>query len=98
VSDPLKDAPDVAVALFEKLGQLAHGFGFEAVVNAGFNLNVNAFRQFYPTRAQAERAWDEVVAKAKGNLMDCYDSTGRKKGIYPYHQIIRVPLIDLREK
>jgi hypothetical protein len=30
--------------------------------------------------------------------MDCYDSGGyRRKGIYPYHQIIRVPHMDLRD-
>jgi hypothetical protein len=30
-------------------------------------------------------------------LMDCYDASGRKKGIYPYHQTIVMPFVDIKK-
>lgn len=91
MSDPIKDTSPQGIVLFEKLSRASDGFSAEQVIDAGLNIVVNALRQTYATRDGAELVWDEFATRAKSNLMDCYDSTGRKKGIYPYHQIIRVP-------
>jgi hypothetical protein len=95
--DPLASTPDTAIELMKKMGQAAHGFSAQDVVNAATNIVINAMRQSHATRRDAERAWDETMARGKGQLMDCYDSSGRKKGIYPYHQTIVMPFLDLKK-
>jgi hypothetical protein len=98
MSDPIKRVPSQSITLFEKLARAADGFQAEQVLDAALNIAINAVRQSRATRHEAELAWEELAAKAKGNLMDCYDSTGRKKGIYPYHQIVKVPFSDFRQQ
>lgn len=66
-------------------------------MGAAANLLVNAIRQAYPTREKAAAAYDELVSKVKGQLIDQhYDATGRKKGLFPYNQVIEVPHFDFR--
>lgn len=84
--------------LFDKIGPQLTGVPADIVADIGCNLLINALRQTKKTRAEAERAYDEVVARAKGVLMNHYDGFGRKKGIFPYDQVIEVPLINLRGK
>jgi len=96
--DPLSRSDEQAKQLFDRFGAVADGFTAEHVIVAAANVIINALRQGHPSRAGAERAWDEWMGRAKGQLMECYDSAGRKKGIYPYHQTIHVPHIDLRRK
>jgi microcystin degradation protein MlrC len=96
-SDPLASTPDKARELMQNMGQVAHGFSAQDVLNAATNIVINALRQGHSTSRSAEQAWDEMMAKAKGQLMDCYDSSGRKKGIYPYHQTIVMPFVDLKK-
>jgi hypothetical protein len=39
--------------------------------------------------AQAEMTFDEVYGRSKQLLKNHYDAEGRKKGIFPYDQVIR---------
>jgi hypothetical protein len=96
--DPIANNPDKAIELMKAMGQVAHGFSSQEVINAAANIVINAMRQSHATGHEAERAWDEIVARSKGQLMACYDSNGRKKGIYPYHQTIVMPYVDLKKK
>jgi len=75
--DPLLDNPDNARQLFQTFSQMSHGFSSLDVVNAAFNVVVNAIRQSASTRRAASEMWDELAARSKGLLMDGYDSTGR---------------------
>lgn len=96
--DPITQNPDAARELFRQLAQVCKGFPVEDVRTAALNLAVNAVRGQAPTRQQAEQIWDEFAARAKGHLMSCYDSAGRKRGIFPYTQHIVVPLIEFPDK
>lgn len=95
--DPIANNSDNAIELMKKMGQVAHGFSAQDVINAAANLVINALRQSHSNRQSAEQAWDETMARAKGQLMDCYDASGRKKGIYPYHQTIVMPFVDIKK-
>jgi hypothetical protein len=35
----------------------------------------------------------KIAAKAQHALMECYDSIGRNRGVFPYHQHVIVPLV-----
>jgi hypothetical protein len=97
--DPLKKiGPDASRELFRRLGQEANGFPADAVVDAAVNVLINALRQSNATRAQAERAFDDMFGRAKAILVDHYDMLGRKRGIFPYDQVITVPHSDFRRK
>ena len=78
-------------ALFDRFSREADGFSAEDAIGAALNVLINALRQAHARREAAGRSYDEHVARAKGMLMDHYDSTGRKKGIFPYPQRIEVP-------
>lgn len=85
-------------ALVEIAGILERaGANVGFVNNVAANLIVNGFRQAYPTRAEAERAFDELAAKTKSILMDQYTTEGRRRGVFAYDQVIQVPHVDLRQ-
>jgi len=97
--DPLlKTGPDPQRELFRRFGRAADGFPREIVVGAAANLVVNALRQAHPTREAASRAYDEHAARVKAVLMEHYDGAGRKRGIFPYDQVIVMPPVDLRRR
>lgn len=96
--DPISQNPDAAREVFRKFGALAHGFPREDVLNAAANMVINSLRQMHDKREGAGRAWDEIMARAKSQLMECYDSAGRKKGVFPYAQHVIVPFFDARRK
>ena len=84
--------------LFTTISQAAQGFSTQDVINAAAMLLVNAIREAHATRAQAGNAFDEMTARAKTFLLDKhYDSTGRKKGIFPYDHHIIAPHFDARD-
>lgn len=92
--DPLKDANNVAPRpreLFEKLSKCADGYSANDVLNAAINMFANALRQTYPTRSGAERAFDEHTAQAKALLLEKhYHGDGRRRNVFPHHQVIEV--------
>lgn len=84
--------------LFKRFSEQSDGFPTEYVITASINMLLNAIRQTYPTRGAAEIAFDELFGKSKATLMSHYDSFGRKKGIFPYDQVINAERIDFRTK
>jgi|SRR4029079_8051659 len=98
-ADPLKPArSDHGRELFEQITLAASGFSYEDVVNAATNLIVNAVRQSCDNRRTAEGAFDEIVARTKALLLEQhYDAgTGKRKSVFPHHQIISMPMLDAK--
>jgi hypothetical protein len=96
--DPLRRVNDNQRELFRRLSQACEGFSLAEVDGAAANLIVNAIRQLHPTRDGAEKAFNELFGKTKQMLMDHYDITGRKKGVFPFDQVVSVPHFDFRDK
>lgn len=97
--DPLRQAtPDAAMELFRLFARQANGFPRDTVVDAAVNIMLNALRQEHATRASAEKAFDELFGRSKQVLVDHYDVLGRKRGIFPYDQVISVPQLDFSRK
>lgn len=84
--------------LFERYSKVSNGFPINLIITAAVNLLLNAIRQSHPTREGAEQAFDELFGKSKATLMNHYDSFGRKKGIFPYNQVIRPDFFSERNK
>lgn len=84
--------------LFDRMSRAADGFTAEDVIGAAANMLINAVRQSQPTRAGAEARFDELFGRSKQVLVDHYDSLGRKRGIFPFDQIIEVSKLDFRTK
>lgn len=93
--DPLrKSGPEAEQELFRALGAAANGYPAEAVLGAAANVLVNAIRQAQPTREGAREKFDELAAKVRRLLLDQhYDATGKRRNVFPFHQVIEVPLI-----
>lgn len=98
-NDPLaKASPDNARELFSQFSRLANGASASDVMDAAYNLIINALRQEHATRSAAESAYDEKAARIKGVLMDHYDAGGRRRGIFPYTQHIVMPFVNGGDK
>lgn len=97
--DPLiKSGPDQQYELFRRFSTAAAGFSTAEVIGAATNLVINALRQAHATRDPAEHAYDEHAARAKGLLLNHYDTAGRKKGIFPYDQEIVMPHLVAKDR
>lgn len=95
--DPLIQAtPDAPRELFARFSVAANGFPTDAAIGAAANMIINAIRQQCATRQDAERAMDELFGRTKSVLVDHYDMLGRKRGIFPYDQVISVPHFNFR--
>lgn len=89
--DPIAlSSSDSERELFTRFSREANGFSKDAVIGAAVNMLLNAMRQSCQTRNKAEIAFDDLFGRAKSILVDHYDSLGRKRGIFPYDQIINV--------
>lgn len=91
--DPLNRSHVNQRELFDKFVRTAGGFTTEHVVGAAINLVVNALRQAHPTQRGALQSFDELAAKTRALLADHYDGTGSRQNIFPFHQIVEVPLL-----
>lgn len=90
--DPLHGtAPDPTLDLFRALARVAAGRPYDAVINAACNLLINAVRQSSPDWRRAEAAFDEAFGRSKQLLKEHYDAGGRKKGIFPFDQVVVAP-------
>jgi hypothetical protein len=59
---------------------------------------VNAIRQSQPTRQGAADTLDQLVSRVKLLLLDQhYDAMGKRRNVFPFHQVIEVPRIDMRK-
>lgn len=96
--DPLRNnAPFSGKELFNRFSKAADGFPTDAAVVAAGNILLNALRQTNATRAEAEKAFNELFGRLKQTLLDHYDSTGKRRPIFPFHQTIEVPLMRFRK-
>jgi len=99
MNDPLlKASSDPQRELFQRFSNVGNGFSTEVVLGAAVNLLINAIRQQYPTKNQAEVRFDELFGQLKQVLLNHYDSVGRKKGIFPYTQTIEGSLFNPRDE
>lgn len=101
-NDPLHKptaGPQSARQLFDNLSKVASGFGADDVMLAAANLLINAIRQHKATRDGAVVAFDEIAARSKHVLLEQhYDQMGRRRNVFPFHQVIEVPLIKSTSK
>lgn len=96
--DPLHKSPDAEKHLFTVLARAASGFTNDQVVGAAVNLLVNAIRQNNASRAAAMGASDKVHALMRQVIDAHYDAMGKRRNVFPFHQIIEVPHLDARKK
>lgn len=89
MSDPLRQVPQGAKELFKNLSQVCSGFSSDDVMLAAVNLLVNCVRQNRAKRDDAAELFDEIAAKARHVLLEQhYDVLGRRRNVYPFHQVI----------
>lgn len=100
--DPLHkatSAPHSGRELFKAFGKVASGFGIDDVASASANMLINAVRQKSPTRKQAQDFFDEVTTRARASLLqEHYNSMGKRRNVYPFHQKIEMPHFDARKR
>lgn len=90
--DPFhKAGPEADKELFRMFSRAATGFPTEPVINAACNVLINAIRQGTPDWKAAEKTFDEFFGKSKQLLKNHYDANGRKRGVFPYNQVILPP-------
>ena len=98
-SDPLGDVPDGGQVLFRELSARCSQFPTKDVINACAALLLNAIRQRSKLRAEAEGDFNELYGRMKSLLLMHYDSvSGKRRGVFPFRQIIEMPLMNLRDK
>lgn len=98
MSDPLKQVSDPQRELFDAFCKVGNGFSSEQVAGAAANLLVNALRQAHPTRHAAFEAFDRIATQTRNLIADHYDALGKRRNVFPFHQVIEVPFMDLRRK
>lgn len=97
--DPLLlSGPEKQRELFRRFSEAADGFPIGDVISASANMLINSIRQSQPSRRQAELRFDELFGRCKQVLVDHYDSLGRKRGIFPFDQIVEMHHFDARRK
>ena len=97
--DPLlKPRSDHGKDLFMLLSKDASGFSYDDVVAASMNLVLNAIRQSCSTSQAAEQAYDELMAKTKSVLLDQHYAAGKRKSVFPFHQVISPGLAKLKNR
>lgn len=91
--DPLRSLQGQERLLFQQIGAFATGKNLEAVMGACLNMLINAIRQNYPLRKDAEAKFDELFGRAKTLLLtNHYDSvTGKRRNVFPHTQVVRMP-------
>jgi hypothetical protein len=96
VKDPTLEGPPSEQALFDAMAKVASGFSTEAVLGASINLIVNAVRQIYGKRSEAEYRMRELFGKNMELLMLHYDPvSGRRRSVIPFTQVIAPKRFDV---
>jgi hypothetical protein len=97
-NDPLHQQADAEKHLFQALAKVCNGFSSEQVAGAALNLIVNAIRQGHASDKGALNAADAAHAAMRKILIGHYDNAGRRRNIFPFHQTVEMPFLDLRKK
>lgn len=96
-SDPLQNVADRQRQLFDNIVKVASGFSTEDVAGAALNLLVNALRQAHGSRHAAFEGLDRLHASSRELLASHYDAMGKRRNVFPFHQVIDVPHFDARK-
>jgi hypothetical protein len=92
-NDPLAKVPQGAYVLFNQLTEKCDCFTANEVVAASANLLLNALRQANPKKANALKAFDELMGKTKQVLSDHYNEfSGERRNIFPFDQVVSMEL------
>lgn len=87
--DPLlKTGPDKQMEMFRACVGAVRGAEIEDVLAVALSLIINGVRQGFATHKQAELRYDELMARGKEILSSHYDANGRKRGVFPYDQVV----------
>jgi hypothetical protein len=90
--DPLTLQADAGRELMRRVCQTANGFNNDDVLSCAANLLINVLRQAHGSRKKALDAFDEITARSRAVLAEHYDSGGSRRSIFPFNQVISVPL------
>ena len=95
ISDPLKNLPQNEKRLFDMITHASAGVPLDSVMGAAVNVLINAVRQNYALRKDAEQKFDELFGRGKQMLLaNHYDPvTGRRRTVIPHTQIVRMPYV-----
>jgi hypothetical protein len=90
--DPLRTLRGQEEMLFRLFGSASTGKNADAVMGAAVNIIMNAIRQNYALRIDAEAKINELFGHAKQLLLaNHYDSvTGKRRNVFPHTQIVRM--------
>jgi hypothetical protein len=91
--DPLRSQQGQEKLLFDLFATAATGKNADAVMGAAVNIIMNAIRQNYPKRMDAESKMSELFGRATQLLLaNSYDSvTGLRRTVVPATQVVRMP-------
>jgi hypothetical protein len=91
-NDPLGGLRGQEEMLFRIFGSAATGKNADAVMGAAINIIINAIRQNYPLRKDAEEKITELFGRAAQLLLaNHYDSvTGKRRAVFPHTQVVRM--------
>lgn len=95
--DPLHAQADAGKELFERFAKAANGFPAELAITAALNILINAVRQANPSQQKALAAFDEAVARTRGVLAEHYGTTGERRNIFPFHQVMQMEHFNARQ-
>lgn len=95
--DPLHNNPEAERELFNALARACKGFSHDQVAGAAVNLLVNVLRQSNATREAAMAGTDRLHATMRQVIDAHYDALGRRRNVFPFHQVIEVPRLDMRK-
>ena len=95
--DPLLyNGPASQQDLFNKFSMLASGYPVDAAMGAAVNILINAVRQTFPLRTQAEDQWKSLMGQGMNILLSHYDpTTNRRRSTISFPQVLRAPQIVL---
>lgn len=69
-------------ALYRAMSKSCDGHSASEVMNASGNVMMSMLYTVYPTRKEAQHAWDEIARRVRQQLGDRYDAaTGKRPAI-----------------
>lgn len=86
--DPLTKGPDAARELFHRFTRAADGFPLDVAVGAAGNIILNAIRQEYKDKKDADEAINRLLTKLRSALEDHYYQSGGRRSVFPFHQSV----------
>lgn len=97
--DPWLGTPDAARGVFGAMTKAAAGAPYETVMIAAYCVLMNVIRQKHAHRKGALDEFDELTAKIRHLIADqCYGPTGARLNIFPFTQVVEMPLFRKRKE